>query len=368
MKKVLLVSLSDSYGGIERLFYNIFCLNNTDCLVDIITFSDKCAYQESFEEKGYKIYSLPSRRKNMFKFNQIIKTFFKANNDYDYIWVNTSSTSMYQFQYYGKKLTSAKIITHSHGSDSEKSGVINNIINYCLAKINFNKVIKNTDIFLACSMKAGVSLFGKKLENKILLFNNVINIEKFKFDEKSRVAIREKFNIDYNKKVIGLVGRISSQKNIPFALKVFREYLDCDVNAICLVVGSGELAQFAQEKTREYNLSDKVIFTGNVSNVSDYLSAIDVLIMPSFFEGLPLTAIEAQANGLNCVLSDTITAEVALTNLVSFLSIDENVNSWVNKLLSIQVDNSKRINYYALMKNSGYDLSNVEENLKKVLQ
>lgn len=368
MKKILLVSLSSNYGGIERLFYNVFCLGSTNYLIDIITFSDKCAYQESFENMGYKIYSLPSRRKKMIKFNKIVKNFFKAHNDYDYIWVNTSSTSMYQFQYYGKKLTKAKVITHSHGSDSEKSGLINNIINYCLAKINFNKVIKNTDIFLACSMKAGVSLFGKKLENKILLFNNIINIDHFKFDEKSRVEIRKKFNIDYDKKVIGLVGRISSQKNIPFALKILKKYLECDNNSICLVVGSGELFPFAQEKIREYNLSDKVIFTGNVSNVSNYLSAIDILIMPSFFEGLPLTAIEAQANGLNCVLSDTITEEVALTNLVSFLSIDDNVNNWVNKLLSITSDNSKRINYYFLMKSSGYDLSNVEENLKKVLQ
>lgn len=372
MKKILLVSLSKNFGGIERLFHNLFVNNVKDYHLDIITFHEKCAYQEDFEKEGYKVYSLPSRSKKKFAFSKVVKEFLSEHNDYDYIWVNTASTSMYEFQYWGKRLTNAKIITHSHGTESEKNGNITDLINSILAKLNYKKVIKNTDIFLACSKKAGIALFGKKYSDKIILLNNLIDVQKFVFNNDIRHDIRKKYNINDNKFVISVIGRLSNQKNIPFAMEIIKDVAKSNDNVAFFVTGDGELKSFAENFVKEHSLCDKVVFTGNVLNVQDYYSVSDILITPSFFEGFPLSVVEAQSNGLKCILSDKITIETKLTDLVEFLPITDGVNIWVDKINQILKnydfkDFEKRKNYNKIIIEKKFDIKDANRLLKEIL-
>ncbi len=372
MKKILLVSLSKNFGGIERLFHNLFVNNVKDYHLDIITFHAKCAYQEDFENEGYNVYSLPPRSKMKFAFSKVVKQFLREHNDYDYIWVNTASTSMYEFQYWGKRLTNAKIITHSHGTESEKNGNISDLINNILAKLNYKKVIKNTDLFLACSKKAGIALFGKKYQDKIIVLNNLIDVPKFAFNNSIRFDIREKLNISDNKFVVSMIGRLSNQKNIPFAMEIIKEVAKSNDNVAFFVTGDGELKSFAENFVKEHSLCDKVVFTGNVLNVQDYYSVSDILIMPSFFEGFPLTIVEAQSNGLQCVISDKITIETKLSDLVEFLPITNGTKIWVDKINHI-LENSdlkdfdKRKSYNIIVAEKKFDIKDATSLLKEIL-
>lgn len=367
MKKILLVSLSKAYGGIERLFYNLFGKPSGEYKIDIITFHDKCAYQEEFEKAGHKIINLPSRKKNFFKFNKIVKEYLSNHSDYDYIWVNTASTSMYQFQLYGKKLTDAKIITHSHGTSSEKNGKLSYLVNAVLSKINYKKVVENTDIYLGCSKKAGIALFGEKYEDKIIVLNNLINVNAFSYNEDKRRDCRSSLEISEKNKVIALIGRISPQKNIPFAIEIFKDYAVLDKETILVVVGEGELLDLAKKLVDDYDLNDRVRFVGRVDNVADYYSAADALIIPSIFEGFPLTCIEAQAGGLPCILADTITDETKITDLVKFLPINQGTACWINELLDINKIED-RAKYKNQIIEAKYDFNEAEKLLKEILK
>ena len=124
MKKVLIVGLSEEIGGIENLFYNIFKEGAPNIHIDFLAFGDKCAYEDEFISMGYNVFHIPTRKKAFLKFNSIVKKFLREHSDYDYIWFNTASASMYQFQYFGKKYTNAKIITHSHGTSIDRNNGI----------------------------------------------------------------------------------------------------------------------------------------------------------------------------------------------------------------------------------------------------
>lgn len=367
MKKILLVSLSKAYGGIERLFYNLFGKPSDEYKVDIVTFHDKCAYQEEFEKAGHRIINLPSRKKNFFKFNKTVKEYLSIHSDYDFIWVNTASTSMYQFQLYGKRVTNAKIITHSHGTSSEKNGRLSYFVNAVLAKTNYKKVVKNTDIYLGCSKKAGIALFGEKYEGKIIVLNNLINVNAFAYDSDKRRKCRKELGLSEENKAIALIGRVSPQKNIPFAIEIFKDYAVLDKEAVLVVVGEGELLDVAKKLVDDYDMNDRVRFVGRVDNVADYYSATDVLIIPSIFEGFPLTCIEAQAGGLPCILADTITDETKITDLVKFVPINQGTDCWIKELLDINKIED-RAKYKNQIIEAKYDLNEAEKILKEILR
>lgn len=357
MKNLLIVDVSSSVGGIETLFWGLFGRRQDYFNISFLTYSDKCAFEDEYVELGYKVYHLKPRKDIPLGFSKQIKNFFKMHKEFDYVWVNTASTSMFQCQYFAKRYTKAKVITHSHGTKFEKSsGNIKYYLNLILEKINYKKVIGNTDFFFCCSIKAGIALFGEKYRDKLILVRNGINIDKFKFSEDARNVIRCELGISENEKVIGLLGRISSPKNPLKAISIYSSYKKMEPNSRLLVVGDGNLKEDVKNLIIKEKLQDSVLLLGYRRDVQDVLSAIDILIMPSLFEGLPLTAIEAQASGVCCYLSDTITHEVAITDLVRFVGLDENSDKWASVIASGSVV-SNRICYSSLVREQNYDIN-----------
>lgn len=368
MKKLLIVGISDIVGGIENLFYNLFSEKSKCFDISFLCFGKRCAYEDIFLSNGYKIYYAKSRRENPFNYKRQIKDFFIEHNSFDYIWVNTTSTSMYEIQYFGKRITNAKIITHSHSTQFESSRNIFYILNRLLGLINYKKVVNNTDLFFCCSYAAGISLFGQQYKDKLVLIKNGINVERFKFNQEIRDKYRNKFNFSDSDLVIGFIGRIYSPKNPLRVVKILKKVSEMYSAAKLVVVGDGPLKQSLYDSIEKEGLLRSVRFVGFCKNVNEILNCVDVLLMPSLFEGLPLVGIEAQANGVPCLFSDEITSEVQVTNKCLFLKLSDNDQIWADGIIQLsQLHLINRNTSYIDVKNAGYDINTTKSFIEKSL-
>lgn len=367
MQKVLIVGVSDVVGGIETLFNGLFGENNLYFDITFLCFDKPCAFAEKYISQGYKIDIIPSRRSEPLRFSNNVKKYFHTHSDFDYVWINTSSASIWQFQVYTKKYTKAKVITHSHGTKFEKTdSTLFYMGNMFLHHLNTKKVISNTDLFFCCSKAAGIALFGKEKADNLIVINNGIDCNKFSYNETFRNEIRKEFSVEDDEILVGLVGRLSPQKNPVKAVEIFNALYRKKIRAKFLIVGMGNLFADVQQEIKKFNIDNQVIIAGMRSDVHKIYSALDILIMPSLFEGLPLTAIEAQCSGLNCLLSDRITQEVAVSDLVNFVSLNSDSKVWADAIIAMGQKKS-RYEYCQLVRTQGYDSVEVKEKIVSLL-
>ena len=188
----------------------------------------------------------------------------------------------------------------------------------------------------ACSDKAAKYMFGTM--DGIYIMNNGIYLDDFTYSKKSRIRVRNELKIDKNEIVIGHVAQFTKVKNHKFLIDVFEELSHKYGNVKLLLVGSGELFDDIQKYVKDKKLSDKVIFYGISKNVAELLSAMDVFVLPSYFEGLPIVGIEAQCSGLPCYISDSVTKQIDLTGNVIFLPIDKGIQPWFSSLSEVIMD------------------------------
>lgn len=243
-------------------------------------------------------------------------------------------------------------IIHSHATKyaEKKTRVFRNMI---LGKIG----IKMSTTKFACSNLAGNFLYKNK---KFIIINNAIDIEKFSFKESVRNKIRENLKIN-NKTVIGHIGRFSEQKNHKFLIDLLYKLNNENSKYKLVLLGDGHLFNDIIEYSKNKGVYDDICFIGNVDNPSDYYNAFDVFALPSLFEGLPVVGIEAQANGLPCLFSDTITKELELNKNVCFFSINE-INKWQEQ---IENGNDTRCDELSYKLVNDYDIDIQAEKLEK---
>ena len=219
---------------------------------------------------------------------------------------------------------------------------------------------------VACGSDAAKWMFGKR--EGVLILKNGVNVEKFAFDALERGLYRERLGWGEDLVVLGHVGYFLPVKNQSYIVDIFNEVYKTDRRYRLLLIGDGELKPYVEQKVSNLGLSDVIRFTGDVTNVNSWLNAIDVILMPSLHEGLPLTLVEQQASGLLCVVSDTITKEVDLTGLVSFLPLSTFTNEWVEKVKEIAevVDDRKKKSDAAILciNKEGYNISMAAEDMK----
>ena len=179
-----------------------------------------------------------------------------------------------------------------------------------------------------------------------------------------RCRIRSEFGLSDDTTIIGHVGRFMTQKNHAFLLEVFSEYLKINGKSILMLVGGGELESAIKQKASELGISDKIIFTGVRSDVPALLSAMDVFVFPSLYEGMPNTVIEAQATGLPCLIADTITREADITGLVHYLPLGD-AGTWAH--LVAELPQVKRETPIQKFEENGYDIETVAEQFVKLI-
>lgn len=353
-----------SHGGQEAFIMNY--ARNADynkLVIDYLTpyYCDNKELSDFVKNKNGKVIAFnkefnPGRSR--FNICQSLEEFFKRNS-YDVVHIHSGSISILGiFAYYAKRNDIKKVIVHSHASIEHKS-IKNTILRY-LFGIVLNKY---ADVYCACSEAAGNAKFTEYIvKNKLVIIRNGIDLNKFSYNEDIRTTMRESLKINKEEFVIGHVGRFSKEKNHEFLINLFSKLRLNNSNAKLILVGDGERRSKIQNLVNLKGLQDKVIFTGNVTNVQDYMQAMDFFVFPSNYEGLGLVAIEAQAVGLPCLLSTGCPLESKVTNIVEFERLDSGVKAWVDKV--IMEKNLFRNKYNKEVNKAGYSIFNLKKQLE----
>ena len=208
--------------------------------------------------------------------------------------------------------------------------------------------------WLACGEAAAINGWGESAvkKGKVMVLPNAIDPERFKYSESARREIRAKYGIADGDFVIGHVGRFFPEKNHKFIIELFSEYSQNHRNCKLLLVGNGPLQNEIQELVKQKDLEDKVVFAGLQKDVVGFYSAMDVLLLPSTREAFPMTLVEAQYNGLPCIVSSAVPKETAITDNVFPLPIDD-INPWCEKLSSLSVISNRE---HPLIKSERFDI------------
>ena len=351
--RVLHVLGSMNIGGQETFIMNIYrSIDRSKVQFDfLLNYPSKCDYEDEIISMGGIVCRIPRRFPNYMKHLKYLDNFLK-NNNYDIVHQHTNSNLAVSTIIKAKKYKISKIIYHSHSSKPDK-GIINTIFDILYK----SRIKKYATHYFACSVSAADNLFGKYIEKpNIKVIKNAIDTEKFIYNLNSREQKRKELKIE-NKFVIGHIGRFTEAKNHSFIINVFKEIYKKNHSAALLLVGDGELRGDVEKKVYELGLKDNVIFTGLRSDIPELLCAMDVFLFPSLWEGLPVTLVEAQANGLYCVVSDVITKEVKITDMIEYISFNKPILYWADKVL-VNINGYERKNMGENIKKSGFDVQN----------
>lgn len=349
-------------GGIQSLVVEIAkYINKNEFQLDFLLLDDGKNYslENTLKKLGCNVYKLEkvwiNTPMDYFNYYKELKRFFKdKGKNYDIVHLHSTSKN-FLVLYFAKKSGIKTRIAHSHCTNFQTKNKIKILVGDSLKYL----LRRNTTNFMACSKEAGEWLFGEKVHVEIL--KNAIDVEKFKYDEAEREKIRKDYNILDDDIVCGNVGRFVTQKNHQFLLDVFYKVHKKNKRYKLLLVGTGtsEEEDKLRTKVKEYQIEDFVIFAGFQENVYLYYNAMDIFVFPSKHEGLGIVIIEAQANGLQCLISDTIPEEVKVNNNVKVISLKDK-EKWVDNILGIE---KKRFNNIEDINNKGY---NIIQEIKKL--
>lgn len=359
MIRVLQIVDSMGQGGIQAYLMNIYrCIDKSELQFDFLVnrrFYNN--YEKEIEQMGGRIYVIPSRRNGFFKNRKAVKRFFQEHLEYKAVHMHISSLTYIYPLVVAKKHGISTRIVHSHSTRA--SG---NKIHTIIHRINKKKIKNVATDYYACSDISAEWFYGNsELINIARILPNGIDCNQYSFSETIREKYRRQFCWE-GKKVIGHVGRFHYPKNHLYLIDIFEAFSRKEPDAILVLVGDGELRAQIEKKVEMLQLENKVVLLGNRTDVHNILQAFDVMVLPSHYEGFPVTLVEAQAAGLYCVVSDTITKTSDLADAITFCSILQSPDSWfepINHVLSM----SRNVHAIEKIREAGYDISNVSNEL-----
>lgn len=353
--KVLVLDTVMDRGGAEAMTMNYMRhMDRKKVQYDFLVHRDyRGAYEDEIEKLGGKIYRIcPIYPQNFHRYKKEIRKFFKEHPEYTIIHCNMSELGYFAYKEAYKAGIPVRIC-HSH--NTPKGFDLKSVFRYYFKHRCRTYV---THMF-ACSMDAGIWLFGKKNKDKIRIIPNSIDPNLYTYNESKRNEMKESLNIK-DEFVVGHVGRFFEQKNHMFLIDIFYELQKQYVNSKLVLVGGGELDDTLKNKVKNkiknLKIEDKVIFTGVVENVHDYMQAFDLFLFPSLFEGFGIVLLEAQASGLHCITSkDVVPQSVNVCQLVDYISLDKNAKYWSDKVYSY-IKRYERYDMKEKIVSAGYDI------------
>lgn len=345
-------------GGVQAVVMNYYRnIDKTKVQFDfIIDGYNETPIDEEIKSMGGKVYKIEPYEKNIFKNMLQCYKIFKTNK---YTIVHCHLNTLSVFPLFVAWICKIKIrICHNHSTAAKGEGK-KNLIKYIL--LPFSKLFATH--YCACSELSGRWIFGNNFYNKgkVKLIKNAIDINKYSYNKSVRDKKREQMNLN-NKFVIGHVGRFVYQKNHNFLIDIFNEAYKINNNLILILVGDGRLKNQIQYKVKKLGLKDNILFLGNRFDVPELMQAMDLFLLPSFYEGLPVVGVEAQAAGLKCIFSDSITYETKITDLVEFISLNKSSKYWANQIIKYS-NGYNRENTDIQIKKAGYEIKIAAHNL-----
>lgn len=347
MKVLVVNTVPTERNGITGVIMNYLkACRESELTFDLLSINKPdIKYVEQVESLGGKVYVQQRSAARVISYWAGIRNLI-SRNKYDAVHVHGNSHTIV-LELSAAYFSGCKTrIAHCHNTSCSHE------IAHRLLKYPFD--ILYTQAF-ACGKDAGQWMFGDK---PFVVLNNGVDTERFSFNEEKRCEIRSLLRYD-GKLVIGHIGSFIPVKNQKYLLPILRELLQRDERYRLLLIGDGPMRQDLMTEVEQSGLGQYVTFAGGVDNVEAYLSAMDVIAMPSLFEGLPLTLVEQQVNGLPCVVSDTITAEVDFAGRMKFLPLDSPTETWADALESAFDDGDRpqrSCDAVARVKQAGFDI------------
>ena len=357
MKILIISTVGLTFDGISSVICEYIRAMNRDGLTLYIA---DTIYTEDFIRKGLealgcKFVPFPSRRKSLFAYFCKIRKFIRREK-IDIVHAHGNSATLAVEMLAAKCGGCKRRIAHSHNTQCEH--VKADQILRPLFRHLYTEAV-------ACSQGAGKWLFG---DRPFVVLKNGRDLDKYRFKQDVRASIREEFSIGKSL-TVGHVGSFLPVKNHSFLLEIFSELLKKNPQTCFFIIGDGDLRTEIEDKAKELDIYDKIHFTGKTDRVADIIQGMDVMVLPSLYEGLPLVVIEWQAAGLPCILSDVITKECQMTNLVEFVSLNTKVEKWADTILSAASKNQRQkqsVDACQKLKEAGYDIRENANILKDI--
>ena len=294
---------------------------------------------EEYRQYGFQVHTLHNRQRDSREGlrSEIIRVLCQG---YDVIHLHTSSWRGFLIEETAMEMGIRKVIVHSHSSgiDFVDAGEREKQIReHEFFKEQFTMEYA-TDV-CACSKLAADWLYPAGIpREEIQILPNAVDVKRFRFDKRIREEVRQRLDVE-RRVVVGHVGRYSYTKNQEFLVRCFAESWKRNPALYLILMGQGEKIEQVQGLVDELGMKENIRCYGWRDDTPDFLQAMDVFCLPSVFEGLPISVVEAQAAGLKCLVSDNVTREVKITDLVKFLPLEK--ESWVEELVECGIDRDR---------------------------
>ncbi len=320
----------------------------------LVHYKEDQFFDDEIRKLGGKIYKFSVREDyNIFKYCYELFRFFRMHPEYKIIHGHMDTLG---FIYLGiAKICGVPVrIAHAHNSFVQK-GIKRP---FRLLMIKLYSIPANS--LAACSKNAGEFMFGK---SNFSVIHNAIETEKYKFNNNLRLQKRKILGLEDDDIVLGNVGRFHISKNQVFLIDILAELRKINSKYRLLLIGSGELENEIRHRVAEYNLDSAVTILSNRRDVNELYQVMDAFLMPSLYEGLPVTGIEAQASGLPCFFSDSITKDVDISNNTMFISLELKPEKWAY-IVNENLKNFDRKDVSELVIKNGYDVKTEAKKLE----
>lgn len=343
-------------GGQESFLMNMYRnMDRTKVQLDFLTpfTCDNPDLKAEIESMGGKVftYDHPFGENNNAVFKESVQDFL-ANHPYSIVHFHSGST--YALMEGAKLAHDAGIpvrVVHSH------CGGFKNLKYHVIKTLSIPYLLKYPTDYLACSDLAAEWKFPKSVirNHRYTVIRNAVDTDRFRLDPKLREKIRTVLGVDTNTPVLGHVGRFSLQKNHAFLIDIFAALHQLQPDSVLLLAGSGELEEEIRQKVKDLGLEESIRFLGLRKDIPDLMNAMDVFVLPSFFEGLPVVGVEAQATGLPVVTSTAVARELPLERLSHYISLDDTPDTWAQEILDV-VKHTRRRDTRQDISRAGYEI------------
>lgn len=355
-------------GGMEMLIMNLY--RNVDREQIQFHFAVHGTRNGDFEKEIYSLggefFQFPHMRQNPVAYRRAWRNFWQTHKgEYAAFHIHTNSLANIIALEEAYRADVPLRILHSHSSFANR-GRLQSLNNF-LHALHRKRAAKIATNLIACSDKAAQWLYGgmKLGGHSVEMMNNGVDMQRFSFDAEARDAMRKMLNLE-GKKVIGHVGKFITVKNHSFLLDVIKNVYERDKDICALLIGDGPLMESMRKKALDLGIADAVMFLGVRSDIPQLMFAMDIFIMPSLYEGLPVSLIEVQAAGLPSLVSASITSTVKFKSNMEFCALDENVDVWGEKVLSM-LSNSGRDTDNSCLIAAGFSIQDTADKYMSLL-
>ncbi len=343
-------------GGAETMVMNYYRnIDRTKVQFDFLVHrQERGAYDDEIEAMGGRIYRMcPIYPQNFGRYKKMLKVFFDEHPEYKILHSHMSELGCYAFMEAHKRGIKVKIC-HAHNAPVKGSMTPKEKAQLIFRDYFKKKMLPYSDFLFVCGEEAGNWLYGKQNSHRFVMMNNAVDAKKFAYSSDNRNQLRQELNID-GKFTILNVGRFNPQKNHSFIIDIFKEIKKLHQDSVLLLVGNGELEDEIKSKVNSLGLQNDVMFLGLRDDVHHLLSASDVFLFPSLYEGLPVTLVEAQSSGIQCFISDAIPSQCIMGEDITVIGLDKPAKSWAEKIITL-ADGYERFDRYQHMIQAGFDI------------